>query len=416
MKFSLNVVPPPREDQVGAAVPPSVQLSEPMRRFACNQKGCCCSGWDIPFRLEDFLRLHEALPENERGELTHGIRLVLGQEKTPEGEQILHSLKLDGVGDDKACRFLSTDGGCSVHRRFGLPALPDLCVDFPAFGYRRGDGAVELWFDPVCPEVLEQLDESDAPLELFKKEPGSFGDPGLDLRIAHTADRIGGRIGKHSLEWPALDLIRARSVEAFAADRAPWRSLAAVVHAYRRLRIGNEAAFEVVEPEDPRPFLQFLNDCISAHGADLLAATIARYRRFIWSIDPAPLFGGDDARAEGAASRGESLVEHLGAWQPAFEKWLAPSDDLLRPLTARWLAHRFGTPMVKGRGELREAADCIVHVYATSLRIAAAMGATLQRPVDRDLYKAALGAAEFFFRSLHLPREALPWFASLTEP
>ena len=400
MKFSLNVVPPPREQPVGSEVPSSVQLSEPMRRFQCNQKGCCCSGWDIPFRLEDFLRLHERLPEEERAGLTHGIRLVLGQEKTPEGEQILHSLKLDGVGDDKACRFLAGDGGCSVHRRFGLPALPDLCVDFPAFGYRRSDGAVELWFDPVCPEVLEQLDESDAPLRLFRQEPGSFGDPGLDLRVAHTADKIGGRIGKHPLEPAALDAIRLASVDAFAADRAAWRSLAAVVHAYRRLRIGNEAAFEVVEPEDPQPFLKFLGDSIAAHGADLLRATIVRYRRFIWSVEPAPIV------------ESRSLISHLQDWQPAFEKWLAPQEDALRPLTARWLAHRFGTPMVKGRGELREAADSITHVYATSLRIAAAMGAVLQRPVDRDLYKAALGASEFFYRSLHLPREALPWFAA----
>ena len=62
MKISLNVVSPPREAQQGEGPPSSVQLSEPMRRFQCNQKGCCCSGWDIPFRLEDFLRLHDHLP------------------------------------------------------------------------------------------------------------------------------------------------------------------------------------------------------------------------------------------------------------------------------------------------------------------------------------------------------------------
>jgi hypothetical protein len=68
--------------------------------------------------------------------------------------------------------------------------------------------------------------------------------------------------------------------------------------------------------------------------------------------------------------------------------------------------------MIKGRGELREGADAIVHLYATSLRYAAAFGAALQRPVDREIYKAAVGTAEFFYRSLHLPRESLPWFAS----
>ncbi len=68
--------------------------------------------------------------------------------------------------------------------------------------------------------------------------------------------------------------------------------------------------------------------------------------------------------------------------------------------------------MVKGRGELREAADSIVHLYGTSLRIAAAMGAVLRKPVDREIYKAAIGASEFFYRSLNLPRESLPWFAA----
>jgi hypothetical protein len=397
VKLSLTVVPPAREVPADTPPPEAVRLSEPMLRFRCNQKGCCCSGWDIPFRLEDFLRLHDHLPEAERKELTHGIRLVLDA-PGESGEQILHSLKLDGVGEDRACRFLESDGGCGVHRRHGLDALPDLCVDFPAFAYRRADARVELWFDPVCPEVLEQLDESDQPLRLHEQR-GAFGDPGLDLRVAHTDEKIGGRIGKTTVEVDALDRIRAAGVEAFAAERPAWKSLAAVVHAYRRLRIGNEAAFEVVEPEDPQPFLVFLADSISAHGADLLDSTLRRYKRFIWSIDPAPLLV-------------PAMVEHLHEWQPAFGQWLAPQEDALRPLTARWLAHRFSTPMVKGRGEIRAGADCIVHVYATSLRYAAAFGAVLQRPVDREIYKAAIGAAEFFYRSLNLPREALPWFAS----
>jgi len=394
VKVSLTVVPPPRESGPAPAV---VRLSEPMLRFKCNQKGCCCSGWDIPFRLEDFLRLHDHLPEQEREELKHGIKLVL-EKPGPSGEQILHSLKLDGVGDDRACRFLEHDGGCGVHRRYGLDALPDLCVDFPAFAYRRADGQVELWFDPVCPEVLEQLDESDAPLALHQQR-GGFGDPGLDLRVAHVDDKIGGRLGKTTVEVGPLDRIRAASVQAFAVERPVWQTLAALGHAFRRLHIGNEAAFEVVEPEDPQPFLRFLADSISAHGADVLDNTLRRYRRFIFSIDPAPLMV-------------PQMADLLRDWQAPFGEWLAPAEDALRPLAARWLAHRFSTPMVKGRGEIREGADCIVHLYATSLRYAAAFGAVLRRPVDRDIYKAAIGTAEFFYRSLHLPREALPWFAS----
>src|SRR3954469_12710898 len=236
--MSLKVVPPPGKASGPAG---SVRLSEPMLRYRCNQKGCCCGGWDIPFRLDDLLRLNEHLAPEDREKLKHGVRLELkkGEE---EGDPTLHSLKLDGEGEEGTCRFLAPEGGCKVHARYGLDALPNICVDFPAFGYREAD-RVELWFDPVCPEVLERLDESDLPLALHE-QPGAFGDPALNLRVEHTEAELGARIGEHPIKLAALDRIRALSVEAFAVSRPPWRALAALLHAYRRLRIGNEAAFE----------------------------------------------------------------------------------------------------------------------------------------------------------------------------
>jgi hypothetical protein len=310
-----------------------VQLSEPMRRFQCNQKGCCCSGWEIAFGVEDFVRLHDHLGPEDRAALTRGVQVVLEQ-KTEGAEPVLRAVKLEGMGEGDGCRFLAADGGCGVHRRYGTDALPDLCVDFPAFGYRQDDGRVELWFDPVCPEVLERLDESDEPLRLFR-QPGFFGDPGFDLRVSHSADLLRGRLGAFKLEADLLDRIRAASVDAFADPKRPvWRALAALSHAFGRLEVGASAGFEVVEPADTGPFLRFLERCIGAHGAELLSSIV------------------------------------VGA------------------------------------------SDCIVQLYGTSLRFAAAMGAVLQRPVDRNLYKAAIGAAEFFHRTLEMPREALPWFAA----
>src|SRR5436305_695483 len=169
-RLQLNVVSgrAPQDETFPAG---GVLLSEPMVRFRCNEKGCCCSGWNIPFKLEDFLRLHEHLDEGDRAALTKQLKLVLEPPKKgqaiDDGEQVLHSLKLTGVGDDKHCRFLEPGGGCGVHAKYGLEALPDLCVDFPAFSYVQPEGAVEMFFDPVCPEVLERLDESDEPLRLL---------------------------------------------------------------------------------------------------------------------------------------------------------------------------------------------------------------------------------------------------------
>ena len=194
-----------------------------MRRFRCNQKGCCCSGWDIPFRLEDFLRLHEHLPPAERAELTQGLKLVVdATEKGENGETVLHSLKLDGVGADKHCRFLEEQGTCRVHAQSGLQALPDLCVDFPAATFHRQDGAVEMWFDPVCPEVLERIDEADTPLTLHRQQ-GLFRDPTMDLRqFRIAADKILGRRSTEAapIESPALDPGRSAQSR-WASLRAP---------------------------------------------------------------------------------------------------------------------------------------------------------------------------------------------------
>src|SRR5207237_7570296 len=49
------------------------------------------------------------------------------------------------------------------------------------------------------------------------------------------------------------------------------------------------------------------------------------------------------------------------------------------PLASLWPAHRFAIPMLKGRGELRDSCDGIVHLYAASLRYAAAFGETVQK-------------------------------------
>src|SRR5438132_8735894 len=107
MKLSLHVVPPPRDAPALPAL--TVRLSEPMVRFRCNEKGCCCSGWDIPFKLEDFLRLHDRFDETDRAALTKQLRLILEPPKDggpiDDGEQVLQAIKLTGVGDDRRCRF-----------------------------------------------------------------------------------------------------------------------------------------------------------------------------------------------------------------------------------------------------------------------------------------------------------------------
>ena len=200
--------------------------------------------------------------------------------------------------------------------------------------------------------------------------------------------------------------VRSSCVEAFAfTDRAPWLSLAAVVEGIRALGPGSTLGSDwPPAPADPMPFLRFLDACLECHSSELLFLLLARYKRFVFALEMKPIL-----------EQRDELERHLTQWRPAFGEFLQPTEESLRTLQARYLAHRFGSPFVKQRGELKQAADAIVHLYGTALRIASALGATLRRPVDRAIFKVALGASEFFYRSLHLPRESLPWYAAAKE-
>ncbi len=52
----------------------------------------------------------------------------------------------------------------------------------------------------------------------------------------------------------------------------------------------------------------------------------------------------------------------------------------------------------------------VTHVFATAFRYARGFAARLERPLDKDIMKTAIGAAEYFQRQLKIPPEAMPWF------
>ncbi len=482
-----------------AARPGELVTSEPMLRFQCNQKGCCCQGWTIPLQLEDFVRLHQALPEQERQGLASGMEVVvspndtaaqeaaeeeaavaawadptLGAEQAakaalagaaearairaalgqPEPEaagntlspaaaapappgsaalpslgpafaapsmalpslaaaagahHTLHSIRLGKVGPDHdACRFLSQGGGCDVHARFGLWALPDLCVDFPSFGYRvPGHDAVELWWDPICPEVIRQLDESAAPLALHRSAPGSkvWDDAALALRVNNATESLKAHVRGGAVTRPELEHLREESLRALAVPgRTAHAALSAVMSGYQRLQPGRVQEFRAEEPQDPLPFLAFLGGCVGAHGAPILVWSLRNYRRFVHAVDVSPVL--DDPQT--GAFFGHALEE----WGPCIDASVGPREELIRPLALRWLGHRFGMPYINQTGDLRAAADIVAMMYGTSLRYAAALAAALRRDLDRPLYQVAIGASEYFYRSFTFQRESLPWFAS----
>lgn len=377
------------------APPALVTLPEPMLRYECNQQGCCCGGWRIPLRPEDLVRLRTYLDPPDLDKLTRDVELKI--ELGPDGERTVKEVYV--VDDDGFCRFLESDHKrCGIHARHGLAPLPNICVDFPVATYAT-PGGVDFYFDPVCPSVLDRIADEDGPVTIAEVR-GPYADDGFRLRATHVRGTPVARVGTVQLTGEQIDVIRRRVMASLAdVSRPVWQHLSAIDGAYADLANGvcPVDAFALRYDHEPGPYLRFLGECLGAHGVGTLARVWEQYRRFVFAM-PKTGPGWDE------------LDEHLRAWQPAYERWLAPQEDELRGLHLRYLAHRHFAPFLTIRGELKFASGAVVHTFATALRYAAAFGAVLRRPVDRDVMKVALGCAEYVYRSLEIPPDSLPWF------
>ena len=378
-----------------------VTLPEPMLRYACNQQGCCCSGWRITLKPRDLVRLGRYLPALDRPKLLQDIGVM--EEIGPDGQPtITEAYITDEAG---RCRFLASDEKrCSVHAAAGVDALPDICVDFPVVAYTGADGP-EFAFDPVCPSVLDAIAATGAPTRGVTVEP-PYPDDGFRRRAGHARPFPVVRFGVASLTSPEFVLIRNRVVASLQDTGRPVEDhLRAIDEAYAQVGRGERrpSELELRYEGDPAPYARFFRECLGAHGVGTLSAVFDDYRRFIFAIPVAP-----------GSGRWDELDKHLRHWEAAAHRWLEPEHDALRPLQLSYLAHRHFTPFLTIQGELHFSAGAIVHTFATALRYAAAFGAVLRRPVDRDIMKAALGTAEFVYRSLEIPPQSLPWYGLST--
>lgn len=382
-------------EAVERPLPSRVLLPEPMLRYACNQQGCCCSGWRIGFRGADLVRLGKRLSREDLDRLTRDVEFRVRTDLA--GDRVVDEFVPNDA--DGLCRFLEDEHRrCGLHARYGLEALPDLCVDFPVATFTEPDGAA-FYFDPVCPSVLDQLAESDGPLELVEVAPGARDLP-FQLRARHSKGAVVLKANGVELSPETAGLVRTRVLAALAdGSRTPWEHLQAIESAFVRFGRDSAGEFRLIYGEPPGPFLQHLGACLGAHGRNALSSSFRSYRRFVFAFPT-----GDDAFDR------DRFGDQLEAFGEAYERWLGPSEAALAPLLRRYLALCHATPYAAPEGELPRFAGVVTHKLATALRYAAALGATVGREVDRDLMKAALGASEYFYRSRAIAPELMPWF------
>ncbi|MBN1946502.1 MAG: YkgJ family cysteine cluster protein [Bradymonadales bacterium] len=369
----------------------TVYLAEPMLRFRCNLKGCCCKGWGIPFGPQDATALLVAFPPEERAEILRGASFETDDQRK------ITAVRLRQEPPDGACQFLTKEGLCGAQMRLGVAVLPYICRAFPAFAMTTGS-EVELYFDPVCPEVMERIADPDGPMTFVKVQP----EPDSDLAVRSSRMRPFEEItiGNRSLVHSEYDLIRARILQALSDWSRPALERLAQIHlAVGRLMGGQPVeAFEVERDRSVEGFDEYFDQCVSCHDSRILGRYWVRLRRFVFEPELAVL-------------EVEGLVPHL-EYDPKWHQQVDLLEPMWQPLLYRFLAHSFFSTYLHHpeTSRLSMSYGTVTHTLGTAIRYALAFASCLGRPVALTDLKVGLSASSLLYRVNVVPPEAMPWF------
>ena len=370
-----------------------------MLDYRCNLEGCCCKGWQIHFRDEDLARLADHLPAEElQDAIARGLICVLDEEAGVVDHFRLRFRELSP--GEPTCRFLHPDGGCALHARFGVDALPGLCVDFPVVAAELGD-ALELSFSPLCPAVLDAIFAGAGPYELVSV---SATEPLLQRRLERVRPVGELTLGGVELSADALRTLRGRVLSALDdVERPALEHLQAIGYGLAFvMNTADPEAFELRYDMPALPFVRFFHQAMQTHSGTWLARSLRSYRRFLFEPRVVALLDGCDD---------DDLAGALDEWEGELLSRLAPAEPALRGGMNRFLAHRYFSSLVAFKGEVLLALGRVVRVFATALRIAVALAARLGEPtVDADLLSAALGASAYLHHNDALPATSAVWF------
>ena len=374
--------------QEGDETPGPLVVLEAMTRFQCNEQGCCCRGWRVDFSGPDMMKLQQLLDDAEFRDVCEGMEVLV------DSQRRVHRVNLRQDPPDERCRFLDPQRHCNLQTRFGVEALPSLCQAFPTVPVAMPDGSYELPFDAICPEVRAQLDEDDGPLARIRLSPAEHPELAARLDLNHTIGAL--RIGSREVALDAVKKLRERLMAYLDDCREPMlHTLAGLCDAFGQL--GRGLPVEHIEIPDRPPleaFDAFFEESVSAHGSGILARTLHRFRRFIFEVELP-----------------EVIDPQALDYEPSWRQTCPPDLPELQPLLRRYMTARLFAIYTLDRDSNRVSFGYgrISHIMATTFRYAAGF-AKCGIPFGRESLKAALGAADSFYRSWPVPDEAMLWF------
>jgi lysine-N-methylase len=196
-------------------------MTEPVRfalkvlEFQCIAERCeetCCSGLAVTMSEQRLQRMRERVAGSPDAQAVEANILPNPAGAPTDGAVI--RMRPDG-----SCPFLDTERLCSLQRRHGEKALPDICSTFPRVMWRWG-GQVEVTGSLACPEMARLLLLQEGAMELV---PGA-GEQVPRLESARPLPGLPGDVyGVHA------ELIRSAALRIMQRRELPMASRLAIL-------------------------------------------------------------------------------------------------------------------------------------------------------------------------------------------
>lgn len=147
-------------------MPTSCKTPASFSGFSCLGGDCedtCCRDWEVKLDRQHFSLLKEMMSNqaDTKNVFEQHIRL---NENPVTGD---HDYAFICMGDNGYCAMLDDKGLCSIHAKYGVSALGDVCTMFPRVISRCGD-TLELSGALSCPEVVRNCIDENTPLKLVR--------------------------------------------------------------------------------------------------------------------------------------------------------------------------------------------------------------------------------------------------------
>ncbi len=132
--------------------------------FVCLGSDCedtCCRNWEVKLDRQHFNLLKSVMHDDIHEKSIFDQYIHLNESSITSD----HDYAFIRMGVNGYCAMLDEQGLCSIHAKYGVNVLGDVCTMFPRVVSRCGD-TIELSGALSCPEVVRNCIDEKSPLQL----------------------------------------------------------------------------------------------------------------------------------------------------------------------------------------------------------------------------------------------------------